>query len=1016
MNKLILLLVSVSFFLSSLQAQTPLSGIVNQYSKVLDLDTCAASLSLSAPSGFTKGKRVLVIQMQGATMNETNSANYGTISSMGGSGFYEINTIDSVYGSTVYLRFFLKNNYALGGNVQVVTVPQFADISVTDTLRASPWNGLSGGIIVLESMGSITLNAPIDARGVGFRGGIGVSVLPNSCTWVNPASDYFMGINNWRGTYKGEGVVLSKFGKECGRGAQSNGGGGGNDHNTGGGGGGHLSRGGNGGKNNEPSTFGCQGPNSGLGGKVIPTAANRLLFGGGGGAGHDNNGVGSDGGIGGGIVLLICKTLNTNGFSINANGKSALDAFGDGAGGGGAGGTVALLATSIIGSGSIEAKGGNGGNQVHSGEQRCMGPGGGGAGGRVISAVAVAAILSAGQPGIVKGSGANCNGSNNGAENGTQGIVESSFALVEAKSIKSVLKITKPPQSIVVCDGIPAIFSLETLGKNVQYQWQVNQGFGFVDVNNGLTYMGAKSNQLTVNNYAPAFNGYQFQCIVKDVCGGSAFSVSATMGVSSKPSAGFSAMVTNNNTVVISNFSMLGTSYFWDFGDGTTSTEKSPIHLYKKDGFFKITLTVTNPCGSVTETEDVIIVTPPVAKFGNTKTEGCAPLTVTYYNLSSANTASVLWTFVGGDPQASTDDTVTVVYNIAGTFDVSLLAENTKFADATKFEKLVVIKPQPLPGFDVTILKGQNATFTNTTTYGVTYFWNFGDNATSDLPNPNHKYVKDGTYTVTLVATNDCGSKTIVQKITIVTPPSATFVADTLVGCAPFKVQYKSTISNNTNAIKWTFENGIPAVSMLPNPVVTYGASGTYDVNLVVENVAGKDSIFKNNYVTVKDFPTAIFGIGSVKSKTVTFKNTSVNTTTYVWDFGDKSAISKDKNPTHSYTKSGKYVVKLSATNDCGTNVSEAEVIIENQVACGELGLVFRPNPTYDLATVDFGGDLASGLDYLLSTIDGRILERGTIAKDSSEKEFDLSDLPAGMYVFYFVCEKETFARKVMKY
>jgi PKD repeat protein len=374
----------------------------------------------------------------------------------------------------------------------------------------------------------------------------------------------------------------------------------------------------------------------------------------------------------------------------------------------------------------------------------------------------------------------------------------------------------------------------------------------------------------------------------------------------------------------------------------------------------------------------------------------------------------LLWTFAGGDPQASTDDTVTVVYNIAGTWDVSLVAENTKFADGLKVEKLVVVKPLPNPGFGIAVDKGQDVTFSNTTTYGNSYFWNFGDNATSDIQNPKHTYVKDGTYTVTLVATNDCGSKSVVQKVTVITPPTAAFLADTLTGCPPFKVQYKSTISSNSNDIKWTFEKGIPSSSNLPNPIITYGETGNWDAQLVVSNVAGKDSVFKNNYVTVKALPEASFAVASVVGKLVSFKNNSTNATNYTWDFGDKSAIVKDANPKHGYLKSGTFMVKLNATNECGTNTAEAEVIIQNQVNCSDLGLVFRPNPTYDISTVNFGGDLASPLTYLISTIDGRVLERGTIAKDLAEKEFDLSYYPAGVYIFYFKCDEKTVAQKVM--
>ncbi|MEZ4932067.1 MAG: PKD domain-containing protein [Saprospiraceae bacterium] len=55
-------------------------------------------------------------------------------------------------------------------------------------------------------------------------------------------------------------------------------------------------------------------------------------------------------------------------------------------------------------------------------------------------------------------------------------------------------------------------------------------------------------------------------------------------------------------------------------------------------------------------------------------TNGCVPFTVTFDNLSSPNAETFLWTFEGGDPATSTDENPTVVYNAAGSFDVTLVA------------------------------------------------------------------------------------------------------------------------------------------------------------------------------------------------------------------------------------------------------------------------------------------------------------------------------------------------------
>lgn len=67
-------------------------------------------------------------------------------------------------------------------------------------------------------------------------------------------------------------------------------------------------------------------------------------------------------------------------------------------------------------------------------------------------------------------------------------------------------------------------------------------------------------------------------------------------------------------------------------------------------------------------------------------------------------------------------------------------------------------------GFDIAA-ENLTATFTNTSTSATTWFWDFGDGQTSTLENPEHDYASEGVYTVTLIASSQCGSDTISQII-----------------------------------------------------------------------------------------------------------------------------------------------------------------------------------------------------------------------------------------------------------
>ena len=49
-------------------------------------------------------------------------------------------------------------------------------------------------------------------------------------------------------------------------------------------------------------------------------------------------------------------------------------------------------------------------------------------------------------------------------------------------------------------------------------------------------------------------------------------------------------------------------SYLWDFGDGTTSTEKNPSHVFPGPGDYEVLLTVSNACGTMQRNQTVTVI------------------------------------------------------------------------------------------------------------------------------------------------------------------------------------------------------------------------------------------------------------------------------------------------------------------------------------------------------------------------------------------------------------------------
>lgn len=441
-NLLLSLIISCLYcgYTPHLSAQTNISGIINTYYEVTAFSAGNNSMTVSNTTGLVSGDEVLVIQMQGATVSQTNNSTYGTVSDYNGAGRYELARVCEINGNEVVFDSSLVygSDYAASGNIQLVSVPQYANALVNASLTASAWDGSTGGVLILRS-GTLTLDATIDLDGLGFRGG-GYQNASNTCNGFFAPSNYAYATNQ-DGGRKGEGIIAyNGLAGTYGKGTAANGGGGGNNHNAGGGGGGNGGGGGLGGEN-ETSGFGrCKGPHPGVGGRSVATA-DRIFLGGGSGAGHGNNNLGTGGVAGGGIAIIIANTLIAgSGNQISSNGLNGASGLSDGSGGGGAGGSIQLNVNTFSGNFQLLAQGGNGGSVNNEGLNFCMGPGGGGGGGRIISSaplpVNVSTSLTGGSSGTSTNIGSSCSatGTNQGATAGGVGNILTSGSITQAST------------------------------------------------------------------------------------------------------------------------------------------------------------------------------------------------------------------------------------------------------------------------------------------------------------------------------------------------------------------------------------------------------------------------------------------------------------------------------------------------------------------------------------------------------------------------------------------------------
>lgn len=487
-----------------------LSGIVNTYfpgTGTANSGTTSISVGASnifgAATPIAAGDLLLVIQTQDASINSNNSSSYGdgaggatangvtNLNSTGRFEFVVANNAVSTGGGTITIRGAgLTYSYVRAAatsskgqsTFQVIRIPQYSSATLSSTLTAAPWDGTSGGILVLDVAGNLTAAGTVSVDGLGFRGG-------GAQQWNGGAgsqTDYRTSASITTNGSKGEGIAGTPRyvydgstvndtltdgypNGSMGRGAPGNAGGGGtdgnpsaNDQNTGGGGGSNGGAGGVGG-----DSWSSDVSVGGYGGAAVASAVNRMVLGGGGGAGSRNNSSGSasSGGRGGGMVIIRAGTVSGAG-TISANGSNGVGADNDGGGGGGAGGSIMVVANSgTLASFSLRANGGRGADAWASqppngtpGERH--GPGGGGGGGFVAYTSSTTTTITGGANGITT-TASDAYGSTAGSAGATLTITAANVpGAGSGTQCVPVLTVTKTTSTPAVTSGGSATYTI----------------------------------------------------------------------------------------------------------------------------------------------------------------------------------------------------------------------------------------------------------------------------------------------------------------------------------------------------------------------------------------------------------------------------------------------------------------------------------------------------------------------------------------------------------------------------
>jgi PKD repeat protein len=293
------------------------------------------------------------------------------------------------------------------------------------------------------------------------------------------------------------------------------------------------------------------------------------------------------------------------------------------------------------------------------------------------------------------------------------------------------------------------------------------------------------------------------------------------------------------------------------------------------------------------------------------------------FNFTNTSTNGVTYSWDFGDGSNSTSASPSHTYNVGGTYTVCLTATNGCVSDQ-HCSTVTFGCANPVAAFSSST-SGLTANFTNTSTNGTSYSWNFGDGNNATTQNASHVYNNTGTYTVTLTVTNGCGSSTITHTVSVnCVAPTASYNFNV----SGMTASFSNTSPNAANSI-WDFgdvNSGASNSSLLNSPSHVFSSPGLYNVTLIVNNACGSDTVTYAVLVNCA-LPQAVFSY-QTNGLTANFYGVSPNAFTYSWTFGDGGIAGNFPIPTHAYTLSGTYNVCLTASNACGSDTKCDSVLV----------------------------------------------------------------------------------------
>jgi gliding motility-associated-like protein len=474
------------------------------------------------------------------------------------------------------------------------------------------------------------------------------------------------------------------------------------------------------------------------------------------------------------------------------------------------------------------------------------------------------------------------------------------------------------------CSPLTVSFTNKTTGAspNAIYKWDLGNGNSSALVDPTAIYTDEKTYTVTL--------------IVHD--GNQVASKTATITVYQKPVVDFSASVLKGCVplqVIFTGNARPGngtiSTYYWDFGDGSTQEGNSnnQPHLYNLAQKSSVSVTVTNSygCHTSVQKKDFVETLPAiVVGFSADKTVFCKETDPVQFTNTSTGPGTLDYTWDFGDGTSTTQKDPSHAFNKKGTYTVMLNVNSSAGCTASKTQTdyLNVANYSTNFAMPARLCKGSTDTFIAANNpIADKMVWKVNGQVIAPINDSSigYSFGSTGTYSIKLVSTfGNCPDSVTKQVQVNDVPDIRPFIADIATNCgSPATVNFKDT---TPGAVKWewSFESNYNSTvhSTLQAPTYVYSFNSMYTVLSKVFNAAGCSSSITQDVYIVKPHIQILYNSTSPlglracgEPLTVTFSVANPeDMASYEWDFGDNTT-STDPSPTHTYTKVGEYYISL---------------------------------------------------------------------------------------------------------